>query len=249
MPKAIMTIPEKKYSNDELVTLTRQIVSGKLASTIIHKAKNILMPITGYVELIEGGVSSEKQKKYFEKIENSGKKLQSLLKSFLRFSRASEERVTPAGGSGGHGLKEIDLPVLIEEIISLFEHHMHISKVSLEKEMPIGGGGGEVYGVYDDISLILASVLLNAIESSPQGGRIRLGTEIANDRINISIDDDGPGVSEEIKNKIFEPFFTTKEGGLGIGLTASLFLAQNMSGEITLKEKNKFIISLCPKKY
>ncbi len=219
----------KQYSKEKLVTLTRQIVSGKLAGTITHKAKNILMPITGYVELIEGGVSSEKQKKYFEKIEGSGKSLQLLLKSFLRFSRASEE--------------EIDLSGLIEEILSLFKDHIAISKVTLKKE--IAPGAGNVRGVYGDVSLILASVLLNAIEASPQGGSIRLFAE----GLNISIDDDGPGVSEETKNKIFEPFFTTKQGSLGIGLTASLFLAGGMGGDLVLEGKNKFIVSLCQKKY
>ena len=235
----------KNYSNDELVALTRQIVSGKLAATITHKAKNILMPITGYVELIEGGVSSEKQKKYFEKIERSGKHLQLLLKSFLRFSRASKEGVPLAGGRGWQGLEEIDLSGLIEEIVSLFEDHIAISKVTLEKEIEAGGGGGKVCGVYGDISLILASVLLNAIEASPQGGSIRLVGE----GLSISIDDDGPGVSEETKNKIFEPFFTTRQGGLGIGLTTSLFLARGMGGDLVLEGKNKFIVSLCQKKY
>ncbi|MBL7170381.1 MAG: HAMP domain-containing histidine kinase [Candidatus Omnitrophica bacterium] len=228
----------KQYSKEELVTLTRQIVSGKLAGTITHKAKNILMPITGYVELIEGGVSSEKQKKYFEKIESSGKRLQLLLKSFLRFSRASN-----AGGRGWQGLEEIDLSGLIEEIVSLFEDHITISKVTLEKE--IAPGAGKVCGVYGDISLIIASVLLNAIEASPQGGSIR----IVGEGLSISIDDDGPGVSEETKNKIFEPFFTTKQGSLGIGLTTGLFLARGMGGDLVLEGKNKFIVSLCQKKY
>lgn len=224
-------------SKEDLVALTRQIVSGKLAGTITHKAKNILMPITGYVELIEGGVSLDKQKGYFKKIESAGQGLQLLLKNFLRFSRALKEREE----------EEIGLSGLIGQIISLFEHHIILSKVILEKE--IDSGIEKCWGVYDDISLIFASVLLNAIEASPQGGSIRLRVKGVNNRVHISIEDDGPGINEDIKDKIFEPFFTTREGNLGIGLAASLFLAKRMSGDITLEDKNRFIISLCKKKY
>jgi two-component system sensor histidine kinase AtoS len=222
----------KNYSNKELVNLTRQIVSGKLAGAITHKAKNILMPLTGYVELIEKGVSLDKQKGYFKKIDNSGRSIQLLLKRFLRFSRPSQERIE----------EEINLLELIDEIISLFENYMAISKVTLEKDT--GSGRTRVTGIHGDISLIIASILLNAIESSPKSGRIKLCAEVIDNKTNISIEDDGGAVGEEIKDKIFEPFFSMKKGSLGIGLTASLFLAKEMGGDLILKDKNKFVISL-----
>lgn len=227
----------KTHSKEEFLTLTRQILSGKLAATITHKAKNILMPITGYIELIESGVSAEKERDYFKKIECSGHTLQLLLKRFLRFSTPSQKKER----------EEVDISELLEDVISLFEHYIAMAKIGLEK--CICPETAKAWGVYNDISIILASLILNAIESSPRGGKIRIATEVVDDRVDISVDDDGPGIGEDIRGEIFKPFFTTKRGSLGLGLTISSLLAKDMSGQLILEGKSRFILSLCRKRY
>lgn len=218
------------YSREELVVLARQIISGKLAPTITHKLKNILMPLTGYAELLEGSASPPGKKDiYLKKIEDAGNTMQHLLKRFLRFSRPSREK------------EEIKISELIEDIISLFEHYMVMARVSLKKDIDCSLKTNAVYG---DLSLIIASILMNAIEATPASGEIRLSAEAGDSIIAISIEDDGPAVGEDIKDRIFDPFWTGKKDSLGIGLTVSLFLARNLSGDIVFKPGNRFIVSL-----
>lgn len=227
----------KEYSEDEVITLTRQVAAGKLAATITHKAKNVLMPITGYVELMEtGSLSAPKIKDYFKKIEKAGHNLQLLLKKYLRFSRPPLEMRE----------EEIVLQESIEDVLDLFEHQLVAAKLKVERK--VIPAELRVAANYDDLSLILASLFFNAIEAAPAGGKISLALDQAKNAVRISISDDGPGVKKDIRDKIFEPFFTTKNGSLGLGLTASLFLSRRLNGKLSLKDKNEFILSLRPRR-
>src|SRR5690606_22994723 len=67
----------------------------------------------------------------------------------------------------------------------------------------------------------LANLIRNAVQASG-GGRVRVRARDAEDGVVLQVDDDGPGVPEEIRGRIFEPFFTTKPVGQGTGLGLAL---------------------------
>ncbi|HSI03578.1 MAG TPA: ATP-binding protein, partial [Myxococcota bacterium] len=66
---------------------------------------------------------------------------------------------------------------------------------------------------------VLMNLLLNALQATPRGGTVTLRAE-ATDRewVTINVDDSGPGVPPDKRDRIFEPFFTTKDTGSGLGL-------------------------------
>lgn len=63
----------------------------------------------------------------------------------------------------------------------------------------------------------LANLLRNAVEATP-GGRVRVAWFVEDDAVGFTVDDDGPGVEDDIQSRVFEPFFTTKSVGQGTGL-------------------------------
>jgi signal transduction histidine kinase len=94
------------------------------------------------------------------------------------------------------------------------------------------------------------NILNNAISAIGLAGEIHIKTLCDNDNAYISIQDNGPGMTEEVKNRIFEPFFTTKEvgQGTGLGLSISYGIMKNHKGNISVKSKpgdgTEFIIQL-----
>lgn len=69
------------------------------------------------------------------------------------------------------------------------------------------------------LSEVLSNLVVNAIESQPNGGRVRVSLTRNGDRLKIRVEDDGPGIAAELRSRIFQPFFTTKATGTGLGLS------------------------------
>ena len=87
------------------------------------------------------------------------------------------------------------------------------------------------------ISQVIMNLLLNASHSIHENGLITLATGQVGDAVEISITDNGCGISAEHLEKIFEPFFTTKDNGkgTGLGLAISSDIIKNHGGELLVR--------------
>src|SRR5580700_8846146 len=69
------------------------------------------------------------------------------------------------------------------------------------------------------MKLMFFNLITNALEAMPGGGEVRIGATRNRDYVLVAIEDTGPGIPHEIRDKVFEPFVTArKENGLGLGL-------------------------------
>ncbi len=82
----------------------------------------------------------------------------------------------------------------------------------------------------------LQNLVNNAMESSTDKLRLQLNVDIIDyKKVRITLQDNGPGISDAIKQKLFEPFFTTKTHGTGLGLAVVYAVVQAHQGEIIFK--------------
>jgi two-component system sensor histidine kinase HydH len=89
----------------------------------------------------------------------------------------------------------------------------------------------------------LVNLVQNAIEASPRGGHITLRAEAAGGQARLSVEDEGPGLSEEIRARVFEPGVTSKRTGSGLGLTIARALARQHGGDVTLERGARGVIA------
>jgi len=98
----------------------------------------------------------------------------------------------------------------------VLRHEAETRGVALELRPPEAemwvAASGEV------INDILSNLVLNAIEATPSGGRVRIAMQVAGGEGQVSVEDDGPGVPPALREKVLQPFFTTKPRGTGLGL-------------------------------
>jgi two-component system NtrC family sensor kinase len=84
------------------------------------------------------------------------------------------------------------------------------------------------------INQVLMNILINAGQAIQGNGRITIKTRAENQRVVLTISDNGEGIAPEHLNKIFDPFFTTKEvgKGTGLGLNVAYNVIQQHKGQI-----------------
>jgi two-component system nitrogen regulation sensor histidine kinase NtrY len=125
---------------------------------------------------------------------------------------------------------------LFERVRQLFKNQLDESGINLD--IKVDPRSLELTADPQLIEQVLINLILNAIEAleGRSNGAIELSSKLdERGRVLVSVTDNGPGISEEIKERIFTPFFTTKRGGSGIGLSLSRQIMRLHKGSIAFK--------------
>src|SRR5947208_8276572 len=86
----------------------------------------------------------------------------------------------------------------------------------------------------DRVLQIISNLLSNAFRWTPDGGRVELELAASNGRVSVVVDDNGPGVRPEERDRIFRPFWSRDDSGTGLGLAIAHELAVALGGKIEL---------------
>ncbi len=136
--------------------------------------------------------------------------------------------------------KPISVAHLFENTVTLIKSepaNEHVQILWEVKPMDL-----EIVADKKQVAQVLINLLKNSVEAlkNQDGGKIVLKAEInKNDRIFISVTDNGPGIPEDLMDKIFIPFFTTKENGSGIGLSLSRQIMQMHGGSMKVESNQQ----------
>jgi signal transduction histidine kinase len=121
--------------------------------------------------------------------------------------------------------------------LRLLKHDLQINEVSVATEFQGSLPAVQIDGM--ELQQVLLNLVRNAIDamssSPPEARRLRLRTSFdGQSTVLMSVQDSGPGISAEDRQRIFDPFFTTKSGGMGLGLAISSTLVTNHGGKLRL---------------
>jgi signal transduction histidine kinase len=159
------------------------------------------------------------------------RRLDHILEDFLQFARPRE--FVP---------KSIEVGPVITKVVDLLGGEAERRGVRLERAVePVP----PVAGDEERIRQVLVNLCLNAIEAVPEGGIVRVSCRLEPpdpDRpdgprmVDVAVDDDGPGVPGDTRDRIFEPFFTTKAKGSGLGLSIVHAIVTQHGGTIRVED-------------
>ncbi len=196
---------------------------GEMAARIAHNVKNPLSSMKTLVQLLEENSSlPERVREDCRLVTNEIDRLNVNISQVLRYAK-------PARDTN----RAVDLAAVARRVLALARADAERREVRLEFESTPGPclvRGGE-----EGASDIVSNLVVNALEASPPGGsvRIRLAPEDSTtDWVELSVEDQGPGIPQELRAKIFQPFFTTRPGGTGLGLAIVARRAEEIGGVV-----------------
>jgi signal transduction histidine kinase len=202
-------IDEKVRLERELAERERLALLGQMAASISHNLKNPLGSIKTILQVqmenpeLPGSLRGETQ----IVLDEIGR-LSSKLNQLLQFSRPALR--------GGSVDASCDAAAVIEEVAGVLRHEAERRSVALE--LQLGTDGAKAAAAAEAVSDIVSNLVVNALEATPRGGRVRVAAATKNGSCVLTIEDSGPGIAEEAREKLLQPFFTTKTQGTGLGL-------------------------------
>lgn len=204
-----------KQLQAQLVQSEKMAVVGQLISGVAHELNNPLTSVLGYAQLMAEVDVGPKRDGYLEKITTEAGRCQRIVHNLLSFARKHEPRAT-----------RIDLNEVLREALELRAYDLRVTNVELAVDL--GENLPTTLADGHQIQQVLINVITNAQQAmKARGGNLEVSTRLdaagtEQERLVVSIADDGPGVPEALRSKVFDPFFTTKPVGEGTGLGLSL---------------------------
>ncbi len=248
----IRDVSKRKRTEEELLRVQKLESVGTIAGGIAHDFNNILTGIVTDLFAAKMNLETNSEEyKLISEAEASAFRATSLARQFMSFASNSQ---TPL-------VEPMNLEPIIEEAVGFT---LSGSNVSYELDIH-----EELYTVEVDrgqINQVLSNLVLNAAQSMPEGGKVKVLAEnvMVNHQnrskiesyldledgrfVKISVVDTGHGIPEDHMLKIFDPYFTTKKTGSGFGLATAFSIINKHGGVITAKstinEGSTFIIYL-----
>ena len=199
---------------------------GQLTGGIAHDFNNLLTPIVGALDFIMKGNLDERARRIAGGALASAQRAGKLTAQLLAFSRRQKLEIVP-----------VDVPMLFDEIRPLLDqsvgsgHHVEIRAAA---------DATCVKSDVNQLELALLNLVINARDATPEGGTIRVTSELARDgdqdMVLIRVIDQGEGMSGDVLQRAAEPFFTTKQlgRGSGLGLAQVFAVMQQSSGSVDI---------------
>ncbi len=229
-------VSERKKLEDQARDLYHQLLQaeklaalGQTISGVAHELNNPLATILTWAERLSQLPLDEASHRGLEAILSESERAARIVRNLLTFARKRHTTRTM-----------INLNEVVRETLSLRSYEQRVTNVvtveALATGLPV------VFADPHQVKQVLLNLIINAEQAMLAAhGRgtlvVRTWHDIERESLVLEVNDDGPGVPDDVQSKIFDPFFTTKDvgKGTGLGLTVAYAIIQEHGGRITMR--------------
>jgi signal transduction histidine kinase len=194
----------------------RLALLGKMVTSLAHEIRNPISAIRLHAQLLESAAEPDARISA-ELIVSEAERIESLVSQWLRYAKPNPVV-----------MKWVDLPSLVSAARQVIEPRAAHAGVEIIEEIDPAWASHPVFGDAARLHQVLGNLLLNGVQSMPQGGVLRLrvlpGT--------LEVEDEGGGFSEAALRHFGEAFYSEREGGMGLGLAVSKEIIEAHGGSM-----------------
>jgi signal transduction histidine kinase len=206
-----------------------EVMERNFLMSVSHELRTPLTAIRGHVSaLLEGVVDDpDLEQLSLETVEAEATRLERLVGDILDLAKLDTHRFTVTR-------EEVDMGTLVDQAYDTYRDEARRREIDYRQEMsdrPVITSDG------DRVLQVVGNLLSNAFRATPDGGRIELSLAQENGSVTVAVQDSGPGISPEARDRLFRPFVSDSTGGTGLGLAIAKELSAALGGRIALESE------------
>ncbi|MDA8746515.1 ATP-binding protein [Rubripirellula amarantea] len=226
----VRDLTESERAEQERITMARETEAlraqqmatlAQLATGVAHEIRNPLTSIKMLVQVnrtkfADEGLPTDD----LELVEQEIRRMERSVNSLLDYARPEKSE-----------FRSFPIQDAVQRTVQLVEARCKTQNVHVRVEAP--DNAICVEGDAAQIKQLLLNLALNALDAMPSGGNLIITVKRDQHRVDVSVCDDGMGISDKVLDKLFTPFVTTKESGVGLGLGICRRIAEAHHGTLT----------------
>jgi signal transduction histidine kinase len=182
---------------------------GTLVAGLAHEIGTPMGVIQGHAKLLEGAVSGDNARWRLRTIQDQISRISRIIQSLLHMARPGRPRRVP-----------IDLAVLLDSTLAFLTEKLARREIVVNRDY--ARALPSVLGDPERLQQVFLNLFLNAADSMPKGGELRVSLGTHGSELEVRVADTGHGIPAGDLERVFEPFYTTKAAGEGSGLGLSV---------------------------
>ncbi len=212
---------ERRIENDRLAAI------GTLASSLAHEIRNPLNALSLLLSQLERTVQMDDTKARVPRsMRTEIARLDRLVSDILDYAKPLKLELEAVNLKNFfEDLLDFYKPVLDQKNISIASNSLVDSNLDLNLKVDL-----------NKFKQAFVNLIQNAIEAMPKGGELKVSWRTEKNRVEISVQDSGTGIAEDIQRRLFDLFFTTKETGTGLGLSTVRKIITAHGGTISIEK-------------
>jgi signal transduction histidine kinase len=209
---------------DEIEMSRRLSASGRVTGGVAHEVKNPINAIVLHLQLLQNKLAQvdPDTRRHMDIIGSEIHRLDRVVQTLVDFMRASDLH-----------LEEVDMRRLLDDVLQLAAPDAGQHGVTIQRDLP--AEPLIIKADTDRMKQALLNVVLNGIQSMPDGGSLTISARREGHLVVAEVSDQGGGIPQNMHDKIFELYFTTKKEGSGIGLAQTYQIMQWHYGSVDFR--------------
>ena len=220
---------EARRLQDRLVETEKLRALGELAGGVAHDFNNLLGAILGRTQLLRRRDFGAEVARDLSVIERAAQDGRETIRRIQEFSRVRRDRK----------FAPVDLAEVLRDSLEITKtrwksesERRNVSVHVVAELEPVPA----VMGNAAELREVFTNLILNAVDAMPQGGNLRVACRLDTERVVAEVQDNGVGMTAEIRKQLFDPFFTTKgTRGMGLGLSVAYGIVTRHEGQIDVQ--------------
>lgn len=232
-------------ANEKLKNAERMVAIGETAAMVGHDIRNPLQAITGELYLqrediasLPDGEAKNNLRESIRAIEENVFYINKIVSDLQDFSKPLKEV----------NIEEVDINAVMSDVMSIMPVPDGLQvEITIEKGFPLLCANAQM------LKRALANLIQNGIQAMPKGGKLTIKAFTVQDKAQITVEDTGAGIPEDVKPNLFKPLFTTKAKGQGLGLAVVKRLIEAQGAKVWFESEfgqgAKFIVEIPIKRH